>query len=249
MKRTSELVRMGAVAAFLLAVAVLAEVGLPLISTEDARANPAAFLDGVTDRRGFALVLGVILLSQVFLIPAVGIGVYHALRTVRPVPMTLAVASLFLAAAPLAVALAMSITQFGYLVPAWNAATDEATRGVLLSNFLVLQWLADVLFVVFNVALAVGIGLTSYVYVVARLGRRWIVTGWIGLATATGLIMAAGFGFVDPNLFALGSVIGVVGGTVWLVLTGTGLWKLASEHQLEPAVGSAPSEDGRPSQE
>jgi len=240
-ERTSELVRMGAVAAFLLTAAVLAEVGLPAISAEDARANPAAFLDGVADRRGFALVLGVILLSHVFLTPAVGIGVYHALRAVRPVPMTLAAASLFLAAAPLAVALAMSIAQFGYLVPAWHAATDEATRGVLLSDFLVLQWSADVLFAIFNVAIAVGFGLTSYVYVAAGLGRRWTVTGWIGLATATGLIMAAGFGFVEPNLFALGSVIGVVGGAVWLVLTGTGLWKLASEPQLEPAVGSAPS--------
>ena len=238
-ERTDELVRMGAVAAFALAVPVLLELGLPAISMEDARANPAAFLDSVTDRRGFAVMFGVVLLSQVFLLPVVGIGVYYALRAVRPVPMTLAAASLFFAAAPLAVALAISIAQFGYLVPAWDAATDAATRQVLLSDFLVLQWSADVLFAVFNVAIAVGIALTSYVYVVAGLGRRWTVAGWIGFAAAAGLIVAAGFGFVEPNVFALGSVLGVVGGVVWLVLPGTGLWKSASDPHRESVVAAA----------
>lgn len=218
-----DFIKVGAVAAFLLPVALVAAiVTFFALSEATARTETQEFLDDVVDKRGQFLALVWLFIFTGLLRVPFALGLYYGLRRwsedYARVGMLAGVVGAFLHTlwpVPLAAVAA-------YIVPAWGAAGDEATRAVLLSDAATLAWVNSAMISVFLVT--IGTSFIAFSLVMLRIGQRfWTALGWIGVGA--GVFSILGALQLAAEGFAFAGLIGVILEIIWLLGVGVGLWR------------------------
>lgn len=226
-------VKVGAVAAFLLAaslVAVFASFGA-LTDVDFPRTDTEEFLDDVVDKKNLLTATVWLFAFQSLLIVPYFLGLYYGLR--RWGEDYMRVAALFAVAAAILNALASApAAALAYIVPAW-AEADEAARVVLLSDARTLLWASDAMTAMFFVTIAIATIAASLVML--RLGGLlWLVMGWVGIAS--GVIGIVGAFDLAEEYLGIGTLVSVILVLIWFLGVGVGLgWRLPTEEEAHPA--------------
>ena len=225
-------VKVGAVAAFLLPVALVAAiVTFFALSDATARTETREFLDDVVDKRGqFIALVWLFTFTGLLRVPF-ALGLYYGLRRwsedyARVGVLAGVVAGVLHALwpAPLAAIAA-------YIVPAWGAAGDEATRAMLLSDAAILAWVNSALISVFLGT--IGISFIAFSLVMLRIGQTlWTGLGWIGIGAGVFSILGA-FQLAAEG-FAIAGLIGVILEIIWFLGVGVGLWRGLPVEEAQP---------------
>ena len=221
--REINFVKVGAVAAFLLPIALVAAI-VTFFSLSDAiaRTETQEFLDDVVDKRGqFIALVWLFTFTGLLRVPF-ALGLYYALRRwsedyARVGLLAGVVAGILHAMwpAPLAVIAA-------YIVPAWGNAGDEVTRAMLLSDTAVLAWLNSVMISVFLGV--VGISFIAFSLAMLRIGQTyWTGLGWIGIGA--GVFSTLGAFALAAEAFTFAGLAGVILEIIWFLGIGVGLWR------------------------
>ena len=230
-------VKVGAVAAFLLPVALVAAIATFFaLSDVTARTETREFLDDVVDKRGQYIALVWLFTFTGLLRVPFALGLYYGLRRwsedYARVGLLVGVVGAMLHAlwpAPLAAIAA-------YIVPAWGAAGDEATRAMLLSDATILAWVNSAMISVFLGT--IGISFIAFSLVMLRIGQTlWTGLGWIGIGAGVFSILGA-FQLAAEG-FAIVGLIGVILEITWFLGVGIGLWRgLPEKGALPDTAGS-----------
>ncbi len=137
--RDINFVKVGAVAAFLLAASLVATIAaFYALSDATARTETEEFLDDVVDKRGqFIGLVWLFTFTGLLRVPF-ALGLYYALRRwsedyARVGALAGVVGGILHALWPIPLAVIAA-----YIVPAWGDAGDEATRAMLLSDTAIL---------------------------------------------------------------------------------------------------------------
>lgn len=136
--RDINFVKVGAVAAVLLAATLLAAfASLGALSDVTPRSDTREFLDDVVDKRNFAIaVVWLFAFSSLVIVP-VALGLYYGLRRWGEEYMRVAVLFFVVAAIFQALSSAPVAALTAYILPAWAEAGHEAgheASGILLSD-------------------------------------------------------------------------------------------------------------------
>ena len=232
--RDINFVKVGAVAAFLLAatlVAVFASLGA--LSDATPRTETEEFLDDIVDKRNFTIALVWLFAFLSLLIVPLFLGLYYGLRRWGEDYMRVAVLFAVVAAILEAVSWAYSSAIPTYIVPAWAEAGDETTRAMLLSDAKTLLWASDAMSAMFFIAIAIATIAASLVML--RLGGRfWLVVGWVGIVSGVAGILEV-FELAEEG-FEIAGIISVILTIIWFLGVGVGLlWRLPAEEAAQPA--------------
>jgi MFS family permease len=226
--REINFVKVGAVAAFLLAATIIAIVGtFGALSDAVPRVETEEFLDDIVDQRNFTF--AVIWLVTFVSLPLVLVflGLYYGLRRWSEDYMRVAVLVGVIAAIINALALAPATAIAAYIVPAWGEAGDEATRAILLSDAKILLWTSDAMSSMFFVAIAIATILASLVMLRVG-GLFWTGLGWIGIVA--GVVGIVGVFALAEEGFEIADFISAILTIIWLLGAGVGLlWRLPAE--------------------
>ncbi len=229
--RDINFVKVGAVAAFLLAVTLVAAMAsFFTLSDAATRGEAEEFLEDVVDKRiQYIAVVWLWAFSALLRVPF-ALGLYYGLRRWGEDYMRVAVLFAVVAAFLFALSWAPVAARAAYIVPAWGEAGDEATRAMLLSDFTTLAWVSNAMFTMFHVA--IGIAFIAFSLVMLRLGQLlWTVLGWIGIVAA--VLFIVGAFFLAAEGFVIAAIIATILEIIWLLGAGVGLWRLPAEG--EPA--------------
>ncbi len=223
--RDINFVKVGAIAAFLLAAALVAAIAnFYALSDATARTETREFLNDVVDKRiHFIALVWLFAFTGLLRVPF-ALGLYYGLRRWGEDYMRVAVLAGVVAAILHALWTAPLAALAAYIVPAWGEAGDEATRAMLLSDARVLAWVNSAMISMFLVT--VGTSFIAFSLVMLRLGQRlWSVMGWIGIASGVLAILGA----FQPAAegFVIAGIIGVILEIIWFLGVGVGLWRLS----------------------
>ena len=231
-------IKVGAVAAFLLPVALVAAiVTFFALSDAIARTEPREFLDDVVDKRGqFIALVWLFTFTGLLRVPF-ALGLYYGLRRWSEDYTRVAVLAGVVAAilhalwpAPLAVIAA-------YIVPAWGEAGDETSRTMLLSDAGILAWLNSVMISVFLGT--IGISFIAFSLVMLRIGQTlWTGLGWIGIGA--GVFSTLGAFQLAAEGFAIAGLIGVILEIIWFLGVGVGLLRYLPDEEALPETAAHP---------
>ncbi len=223
--REINFMKVGAVAAFLLAASVAVMIaGFGALSDATPRTETEELLDDLVDKKNFAIALVWLGAFISLLLVPYSLGLYYGLRRWGESYMRVAVLWAVVAAIFQALSLAPVAVLTAYIVPAWGEAGDEATRAILLSDAKALAWASDAMFVMFDVTIAIATIAASLVML--RLGQRlWSVVGWIGIAS--GLLGIFGAFFLAVEEFEVVDMVSGILAIIWILGAGVGLWRLS----------------------
>ena len=222
-----DFVRVGSVAAILL-VAMLALIfaGSGALSEANPRTNTAAFLQDVAGQQTLLVVQVWAAAVFSFLIAPFFAGLFYGLRRWSDDFMRVALFAGVGATVFGAMSVALQAAGAGHIVPAWIAATDEATRAGLLSDLQVITWMLEVVFRMFDLSVAVATLAASFV-MLRMDSRLWGVVGWVGVVS--GLIhIPSVFVLFFIEAFEPVHLVADVTFLLWVVGAGIGLWRLRS---------------------
>ncbi len=225
-------VKVGAVAAFLLPVALVAAiVTFFALSDATARTETSEFLDDVVDKRGqFIALVWLFTFTGLLRVPF-AIGLYYGLRRwsedyARVGVLAGVVGAILHALWPVPLAAVAA-----YIVPAWGEAGDEATRAMLLSDATILAWVNSAMISVFLGT--IGISFIAFSLVMLRIGQTlWTVLGWTGIGA--GIFTTLGAFQLAAEGFAIAGLIGVVLEIIWFLGVGVGLWRGLPGEEARP---------------
>ena len=230
--RDINFVKVGAVAAFLLPVALVAGIATFFaLSDATARTETQEFLDDVVDKRGqFIALVWLFTFTGLLRVPF-ALGLYYGLRRWSEDYTRVALLAGVVAAILHAMWPAPLAAIAGYIVPAWGEAGDEATRAMLLSDASVLAWVNSAMISVFLGT--IGISFIAFSLVMLRIGQTlWTGLGWIGIASGVFSILGA-FALAAEG-FVIAGFIGVVLEIIWFLGVGVGLWRGLPGEEAEP---------------
>ena len=228
-------VKVGAVAAFLLAASLVATIAtFYALSDATARTDTQEFLDDVVDKRTHFIALVWLFTFTGLLRVPFAVGLYYALRRWSEDYARVAVLAGVVAGVLHALWPAPLAAIAAYIVPAWGDAGDESTRAILLSDATTLAWLSTAMISVFLVT--VGIAFISFSLVMLRIGGKlWTGLGWIGIGSGVFAILGAFQPAAEE--FVIAGTIGVALEIIWFLGVGIGLMRglPGEEQQPEPA--------------
>jgi hypothetical protein len=223
-------VKVGAVAAFLLvASVVIAFASLGALSEANPRAETQEFLDDISDNKNYVTALVWLTAFSALLIVPFSLGLYYGLRRWGEDHMRVAVLFAVVAAIFLALAAANNAAFPAYILPAWAAASDEATRDIVLSDARTLAWVGDAIFSIFGITIAIATIVPSLVMLRLQ-GPFWLGVGWLGIIA--GVLGILGAFFLASEVFEIIDFISIIPAMLWILGSGIGLWRLPEE---EPA--------------
>ncbi|MFQ5880669.1 MAG: DUF4386 family protein [Dehalococcoidia bacterium] len=224
--REINFVKVGAVAAFLLAATLAAAfASFPALSDVDTpRTEGEEFLNDIVDKKNFAIAIVWLFALLGLLIVPYALGLYYGLRRWGESYMRLALVAAVVGAVLLGLAQASAAAVTAYIVPAWAEAGDEATRAMLLSDFQILNWVGDATFSMFSIVITVATIAASLVML--RLGDRWWQgVAWIGILSGVAGIFEA-FGLAAEGFAITAGFISGILAFFWFLGAGIGLWRL-----------------------
>ena len=230
--RDINFVKVGAVAAFLLAASLVAGIAtFYALSDATARTETREFLDDVVDKRiQFIALVWLFTFTGLLRVPF-ALGLYYGLRRWSEDYTRVAVLAGVLAAILHALWTAPLAALAAYIVPAWGEAGDEATRAMLLSDARILAWVSSAMISVFLGA--IGISFIAFSLVMLRIGGMlWTGLGWIGIASGVLAILGA-FQLAEEG-FVIAGTIGVILEIIWFLGVGVGLWRGLPGEEAQP---------------
>ena len=230
--RDINFVKVGAVAAFLLPVALVAAIVTFLaLSDATARTEPREFLDDVVGKRGqFIALVWLFTFTGLLRVPF-ALGLYYGLRRWSEDYARVGVLAGVLGAILHALWPAPLAAVAAYIVPAWGEAGDEATRAMLLSDATILAWVNSAMISVFLGV--IGISFIAFSLVMLRIGQTlWTGLGWIGIGAGVFSILGA-FQLAAEG-FAIVGLIGVILEIIWFLGVGVGLWRGLPREEAQP---------------
>ncbi|MEE8370175.1 MAG: DUF4386 family protein [Dehalococcoidia bacterium] len=225
--REINFVKVGAVAAFLLAATlVVAIASFEALSEANPSTETREFLDDISDNKNYAIAIVWLFAFSALLIVPYTLGLYYGLRRWGEGYMRVAALFAVLAAIFSALGSATDAAFAAYILPAWGEASDQATRAILLSDAKALSWASDAMFAMFSITIAIATIAASLVML--RLGGRlWLGLGWVGIAS--GVLGIIGAFFLAAEAFETVSFISAILVLIWFLGVGVGLWRLPSE--------------------
>ena len=230
--RDINFVKVGAVAAFLLAASLVATIAaFYALSDATGRTETEEFLDDVVDKRTHFIALVWLFTFTGLLRAPFALGLYYALRRWSEDYARVAVLAGVVAAILHALWPAPQAALAAYIVPAWGDAGDEATRAMLLSDAKILLWVSSAMISVFLVT--VGIAFIAFSLVMLRIGGMlWTALGWIGIGSGVFAILGA-FQLAAEG-FVIAGTIGVILEIIWFLGVGVGLWRGLPGEEAQP---------------
>ena len=235
--RDIDFVKVGAVAAFLLPVALVAAI-VTFFSLSDAtaRTETQEFLDDVVDKRGqFIALVWLFTFTGLLRVPF-ALGLYYGLRRwsedyARVGVLAGVVGGMLHALWPIPLAVIAA-----YIVPAWGEAGDEATRAMLLSDTAILAWVNSAMISVFLGT--IGISFIAFSLAMLRIGQTyWTVLGWFGIGG--GVFSALGAFALAAEAFTFAGLAGVILEIIWFLGIGIGLLRGLPGEERQPQAAEA----------
>jgi hypothetical protein len=205
-----------------------------LSSVDSPHSEAAAYLDDIAGKRDALSVTGWLLGLHALLIVPWAFGLYYRLREGNELGARIAlVFGVLCTVFEIAYVAPVAIINT-HILPDWTAATSEATRTALLSDFQVLQWFSDMFIAAFDVSIVVF--QVVFGLAMLRVGARWWGTvGYVTLASATANLIGV-FSLAEHSLFYVGAVGLVLG---WLFVLGSSLLLLSTPRATEPVLAPA----------
>ena len=229
-----DFVKVGAVAAFLLPVALVAAI-VTFFSLSDAtaRTETREFLDDVVDKRGQYIALVWLFTFTGLLRVPFALGLYYGLRRWSEDYARVGLLAGVVAAILHALWPAPLFAIAAYIVPAWGVAGDEATRAILLSDAKLLAWVNTAMISVFLGV--IGISFIAFSIAMLRIGRTyWTALGWIGIGAGVFAILGAFAPAAEE--FAFAGLVGVILEIAWFLGIGVTLWRQQNREVLQGAA-------------
>lgn len=219
-----DLVKVGAVAAFLLlATAVAAILTVFTVPTSETPTDDTLeFLRDIANNKNQAMAAVWLFAFLSPLMVVTSLGLYYALRRWGEWYMRLVLIFAVGAAILLALATTPLAVLVAYVAPAWAEAEEDATRTLLFLDARSLAWLSGVMLSMFGVMLAIAVGVAGLVMQRGQ-GRLWPALGWLGILGGVASFVGA-FGLAEER-FDIADFISVVLLLIWVLGVGVALWR------------------------
>ncbi len=221
-----QFVHFGGLAGIGIAVLMLVAYGIyfSLSSVSSPRADATAYLDDIADNRELLSVVGWLLGLHALLIVPWAFAIYYRLREGRELAARVALVFGVIAAVFEGAFVAPAAIIAAHVAPEWAAATNDAERATLLSEFQILQWSNDIFVSAFDACIVVF--QVVFGLAMLRVGTRWwSAIGYVTLASAAANAIGI-FWLLEDSLYYVGGIGLILG---WLFVLGVSLLLLTPQ--------------------